>query len=666
MAEEVAAKFSVKDGAKFRRDVQAMRGDVEGVGDAAERTGKRGERAGKLLKAGFLVGAAVVGTFGKLAVDAFGEMERAQNTVRVGTGATGEALEGLMGSVESVATRVPASFEHASTAVADLNTRMGLTGEPLEQLSGQFLELARITGGDVAQQIALGTRAFGDWDVAVEDTEATLDKFFRGAQASGATVDDLMGKVVQFGSPLRQMGFGLEESIAMFAKFEKEGVNAELVVGSLRQGLGRMARAGEDAPSTFRRVVGEIEAMEDPTKAVASAMELFGARAGPDMAAAIREGRFDLDELMSAIEDGSDTIMQAGADTMTFADKWQMLKNRATPHLAAFGGAIMDRLVRAVDVASEKVDQFTAWLEDNRETVDRVKGIVSDTATVVLDFARNALGAAIDALRTAYDWYQNNRTMVEVLGGAVLGAVVAFKTFTGIIYAVQQAKLAWAAAQAALNFVLAANPIGIVILVLAGLAAGLVVAWKRSETFRNVVTGAFDKVKDAARWVGDQFRKLSDSGRRAWAGMKNSARDGANWIIEQINKMIRGFNRAIELANKIPGINIATIGEMPMLRAAAGEGGQTTGGITARASGGPTLPNRTYRVGEHGPEFLRMGSAGGRIIPASETADLGGVGGVNVTIHPGAFQVLGSLDRAAAEQLADVVVRQIKREAART
>ena len=48
------------------------------------------------------------------------------------------------------------------------------------------------------------------------------------------------------------------------------------------------------------------------------------------------------------------------------------------------------------------------------------------------------------------------------------------------------ASTAWKIAQTALTFVLSANPIGIVIMVIAGLVAILVAAYNNSETFRNI------------------------------------------------------------------------------------------------------------------------------------------------------------------------------------
>lgn len=64
------------------------------------------------------------------------------------------------------------------------------------------------------------------------------------------------------------------------------------------------------------------------------------------------------------------------------------------------------------------------------------------------------------------------------------------------------------AAQWALNAAMRANPIGIVITILAALGAAIVIAWKKSETFRNIVKGAMHGIRVAFGWVLDRGRDL--------------------------------------------------------------------------------------------------------------------------------------------------------------
>ena len=63
-----------------------------------------------------------------------------------------------------------------------------------------------------------------------------------------------------------------------------------------------------------------------------------------------------------------------------------------------------------------------------------------------------------------------------------------------------------AAGQWLLNAAMNANPIGLVVLALIALGAGFVLLWNKSETFRRIVTGAWNGIKDAALGVWGWMR----------------------------------------------------------------------------------------------------------------------------------------------------------------
>lgn len=109
---------------------------------------------------------------------------------------------------------------------------------------------------------------------------------------------------------------------------------------------------------------------------------------------------------------------------------------------------------------------------------------------------------------------------------------------------------AWTIAQAALNVVMTANPIGLVIVAIAGLVAGLVIAYKKSETFRSVVQTVFKAVGNAVltmvdvwlgAWqklfqamshipvIGDKFKGVADGIGRA-RDKVHELRDGINGL----------------------------------------------------------------------------------------------------------------------------------------
>lgn len=81
--------------------------------------------------------------------------------------------------------------------------------------------------------------------------------------------------------------------------------------------------------------------------------------------------------------------------------------------------------------------------------------------------------------------------------GLVLGAAGALLALVGAIKAIEVAEKAWVIVQKALNLAMRMNPIGLVITAIALLVAGIIIAYKRSETFRNIVQGAFRGVQAA-------------------------------------------------------------------------------------------------------------------------------------------------------------------------
>lgn len=314
---------------------------------------------GKAAVAGLAAaGSALVGV-GKFAFDSAVQVDEAMDTIRIGTGATGEALAGLGENFKTVFKGVPTSAQDAGTAIADLNTRTGATGKALEELAKQSLQLSYITGEDLQNQIAATTRTFGDWSIAADDQSDALDYLFKVSQNTGVGVSDLSRKVTQFGAPLRQLGFDFKTSAALMGKFEKEGVNLETVMAGMRKGLATFAKAGEAPAEALDRVVEAIKNAGSAAEANSLAIEIFGARAGPDMAGAIREGRFELDDLLATLESSPETIEKAAEATYDFGEKWAMVKNKLMLVMEPLGTMLMDKLGVLAD-----------WVEDHMPEIE--------------------------------------------------------------------------------------------------------------------------------------------------------------------------------------------------------------------------------------------------------------------------------------------------------
>ena len=399
------------DPKQINSQLSALGGGLEG------RFGKLGGGAGLAMKAG-IVGA-VAGTailVGKELYQLGARFDEMKDSIQVATGATGKDLEGMADSAKRIATEVPASFEDAGEAIGQVRARTGLTGKALEGLTEQMLELSRITGTDVKQNIELATRTLGDWGFKGAAASEALDKIFRASQATGVGFDTLSSKVTKFGGPMRQLGFGFEETVGLLAKFEKEGVNTDLVMGSMRIALGKMAKAGKDPQKELARTVEAIKNAGSAGEANRLALELFGARAGPDMAAAIREGRFEVDELVATIGKGKGTIVGTGKDTADFAEQWLMFKNKVLVLVAPLAEKFFELMGEGMAWLNEELPPLIEKFEkDFGPTLAQIGQIVEDLMPVF----KLVFGLAI--------------TMLRVVGEQVKGVV---KIISGIVQVV--------------------------------------------------------------------------------------------------------------------------------------------------------------------------------------------------------------------------------------
>jgi hypothetical protein len=127
-------------------------------------------------------------------------------------------------------------------------------------------------------------------------------------------------------------------------------------------------------------------------------------------------------------------------------------------------------------------------------------------------------------------------------------------------------------------------------------------------------------------------------------------------IIEPIMKPVADFAGKIVSAflGDLAGLGSAA----PIVSGVAAPDDYRWTGLTERAAGGPIEENRTYLVGERGPEILQLGTDGGQVFSAAQTraATKGLQQQQSVTIHNN-IVVDSRSDRASIEQAMDATLR---------
>lgn len=195
-----------------------------------------------------------------------------------------------------------------------------------------------------------------------------------------------------------------------------------------------------------------------------------------------------------------------------------------------------------VEPITTKIQQgFTKILEKVIELVSGsdLEGFGEKIDSAFDGFINEVLPAIVDGLK----WIIDNKDIL-IAGIAGIGAAMLTMNVANMIMGVVKAFKAFKAAQEGatiaqwlLNLAMNANPIGIIISLIAGLVTAFVLLWNKSEAFRNFWIGLWDGIKNAAKAVADWFKNawgaVVDWFKNAWAkidlsGTWNKLKKGAS------------------------------------------------------------------------------------------------------------------------------------------
>lgn len=345
------------------------------VGGVAVATGKAVAKAGEYLK------------------DLGGQFDEAADTIRIGTGATGDALDGLLGDFDEVYKSVPTTMGDASKAIADYNTRLGLTGPILQDISKQAIQVSDLLGEDLGGVIEESSQAFQQWNIDAADMGGAMDYIFKTSQSTGMGFTALMGNMQKFGPQLQEMGYSFEAASAMMGQLDKAGVNVDEVLGAMKKSVVSLAKEGIGASDGLTLYYEKIKSAGSAAEAASIASEIFGTRAGSTMAAAIRDGTLAVGDLTAELMASGETISGAADDTYDFTERLQTMKQGLEVALKPMANTVFDGLnkfmptlqkimEKTVPVIGEAVEAAAPFVEEflvgAADTLEDVLPLISD------------------------------------------------------------------------------------------------------------------------------------------------------------------------------------------------------------------------------------------------------------------------------------------------
>lgn len=472
----------------------------------AKELGKSFQTAGKSMTLG-LTAPIVAG--GAAAVAAFNEVDAGLDNVIKATGATGEMAKELEVAYKNVSKNVRGRFEDIGSALGEVNTRFGYTGEKLEAVTTDFMKFSEITGVDATAAVQKVSRFMADAGIEADEYKTILDQLSVAGQASGVSVDTLADSLTKTGAPMRELGFTTEESIALLAQFELAGVNSDQALMAMQKGMVNWTKEGKNAKEEFGNMVKLLRESPDDIDLAAQAYEIFGQKGGVELVDAIRSGRFEYEDMLAVVE-GSEGTLDGTFDQMIDGSyEAELAMQNAKVAFAEVGATLMETLAPILQTLAEKLGEFAAWFSNLNPVVK--------TAIVVVVGLAAALGPVL------------------MIVGSIISIIPALAKGIGLV------KTAFMA----LNTVMKANPIMFVISLIVLLIGWLIDLWNTNEDFRNAVMGIFESIGAAFQAVCDFIMGIWDGVVAFFSDPFGFLRDAGEGIVSWFGDNFPGISETV-------------------------------------------------------------------------------------------------------------------------
>jgi TP901 family phage tail tape measure protein len=509
------AKQHLEDLEKAQKDFgTAAAQTIKEAGAKIEEYGGKASKVGETLTKNVttpLTAAAAAG------VAAFSAVDEGVDTIVTATGASGEALDGLVASYETIATSIPEELGDVASAVGEVNTRFHTTGEELEGQTTLFLQFAKITGGDVVSSVDSADKVLKTFGKTSDDASGLLGMVAKAAQDTGINAQGLMDDVLANSATFKELNFSLEESVNFMALLDENGVESGTALAGLKKAVVNLTDAGMSESEALQTVIDKIKNAGSETEALTIAQETFGTKGAAEMATAIREGRLSLDDLSASMADYSTVVTDTYNNTMDGVDGATTAANAAKIAMSTLGETISDMLAPIF----QRLTQLLIDAKARFDTLDDGQ----KQAIVTIGLIVAAIGPALVIIGKVITAVGTITTGVGSLVGFVGGTVVPLITGTVM------------PALSGLWALMLANPISIVIAAIAAIVAAFVLLWNKCEGFRNFWTNLFSSVKSTV--VDAKNNVLS-----TFDGIKNgisSRIEGAKNSVHNAIENIKGF-----------------------------------------------------------------------------------------------------------------------------
>jgi TP901 family phage tail tape measure protein len=440
-------------------------------------------------------------------IDVGATFESSMANVQAISGATDEELKLL----SDTAKKFGSTTKFSASESADALGYMALAGwdaKTSAEALGGVLNLASSSGMELAQASDMVTDYLSAFGMQASESAYFADLLAYAQGNANTTAEGLGEAYKNCSANLASAGQDIETTTALLSMLANQGLK------------------GSEAGTALNAVVRDMTSkMKD------GAIEIGKTK----IAVQDSEGNFrDLSEILKEVEqatNGMGTAQKASALQSTFtADSIKglnLILNAGVDEANKFEEQLRNCSGTAEEMANTMNDNLKGDLTALNSQIEGVQISIYEKFEPALRKGVDALSALVDAVNFVVK-HSTEFTTALVAMATAMGTYVAYTTAMKVMKDGWQALTivtkAQTLAQTALNAVMSANPIGVVIALVAGLVTAFVVLWNKSEAFRNFWIGLWDNIKSVAEPIinglVEWFSNAWDAIKSVWDGVQ--------------------------------------------------------------------------------------------------------------------------------------------------
>jgi tape measure domain-containing protein len=355
------------------------------------------------------------------------------------------------------------AYGESAGKVGTFGTSIGSVARRVGTAAGAFIGIGGAigvvkSGFDRLMNIQRAQIMFKNVGLTADQTKAQMSKLTEQVTGTSVSLADAAKYSAMFSQAGVQLGAPMDNAIKAFTNLSAAAQGTGIDVGRIMQ---QVAASG-------RIDAGVLNQLSDAGVNAAAYLSKTTGKSVAEVRKLASEGKISFNDLVTAVNTGMGSYAKEMGETLP-----AKLANAKTA-MASFGASAIEPLIGPLTKVVVWLTSLTKWATKNKSTL--------------MDFAiaATAAGVALGA-------------MSVTANAAAAGGFV--KYLTKAVTATR----AWAAATWVLNTAMNANALGIIIAAIVALVAAVVIAYKRSETFRNIVQSVWEWIKKAGAAIGGFF-----------------------------------------------------------------------------------------------------------------------------------------------------------------